>query len=564
MATVHWAQTNLAPAEAALLKTLELAPDFRPANTLLAQVYVGSHKQKEALDKLQQMVARNTNDITSWLQIALLQSANSNHAASKAAYERVLAINPNVVPALNNLAWLCVEHLGKLDRAYELARKARDLQPTDPAYGDTLGWVLYRRGEYAQALPLLTESAGKLTEEPEVLFHLGMTHYMLGEEAPAKVALQKALLLGREGSWRAEAQEHLQVLELELAGGGAGVVRELEQRSARQPEDPVLLLRLADAYQRQGDVDKAAAAYEKALKVSPNLASALVKLAQLYAAKLNNPIKALDLARKARALQPDDPAVAHTLGQLAYTSKDFPWALSLLQESARKLPSDSEVQFDFALSAYSMGQVSNAVAAMRQVVEAQSASPRLEDARTFVQVNALLGNPAQAVAASGQVQAILKKQPDHVPALMVQGLIQETQSDFPAARDAYERVLRQMPQFTPASKALALLYFERLNDPSKAYDHALKAREAFPQDRQVARVLGMLSYQRGEFARAAELLAESASQFPADANLFYSLGVAQYKLKQSRESKESLTKALAMAPDSPLAAEAKRLLSELK
>lgn len=564
LATVHVAQTNLDQAEAALRKALELAPDFRPASALLAQVYVTSHKQKEALDSLQQMVARNTNDLASWVQIAVLQSAGSNYTAAKAAYEKVLAVNPKVAPALNNLAWLCAEHLGELDRAYELARKARDLQPASPSYADTLGWVHYRRGEYAQALPLIAGSAEKLPEEPEVQYHLGMTHYMLGEEVPAKVALQKALLLGREGAWRHEAQEHLRILEMDVAGGGAAAVAELEKKTAQRPNDPVVLLRLAAAYERQADAPKAAATYERALKLNPNLASALVKLAQLQAAKLNNPAKALELTRKARALEPDDPVIAHTLGQLAYMSRDFPWALSLLQESARKLPRDSQVQADFAMAAYSMGQVSNALAAMQQVVAAQPPSPRLEEARTFVQLHALQSDRTQAVAAAGQVREILKTRPDYVPALMVQALIRETQNDFPAVRDVYERVVKQTPQFTPASKALALLYFERLNDLARAYDHALKAREAFPQDRQVARLLGLISYQRGEFSRAAQLLAESAPQYPTDGNLFYCLGIAQYKLKQSRESKEALTKALALAPNSPLAAEAKRLLAELK
>ena len=51
---------------------------------------------------------------------------------------------------------------------------------------------MFKKGDYGNALRLLQESAGKLPDLPEIQFHLGMAHYMLGEEEPARVALQKA------------------------------------------------------------------------------------------------------------------------------------------------------------------------------------------------------------------------------------------------------------------------------------------------------------------------------------------------------------------------------------
>ena len=65
------------------------------------------------------------------------------------------------ISALNNLACLYTERLNDLDKAYDLARKAHDLQGNDPAIADTFGWVLSKRGEYQQALAILQESAAK-------------------------------------------------------------------------------------------------------------------------------------------------------------------------------------------------------------------------------------------------------------------------------------------------------------------------------------------------------------------------------------------------------------------
>ena len=564
LAGVYLAETNQAAAETTLLKVLAFAPDYTPANALLARLYVASNKQPEALKKLNEMVARNTNDLASWLQIAELHSAASNYSAAKQTYEKALAVNPRFVPALNNLAWIAAVRLGDLKLAYALASKAHDLRPGDPSTSDTFGWVLFRMGDYPRALTLIEESAKTLPQEPEIQYHLGLAHYMMGEQAPARLALQNALQLAREGEWRSDATQRLRLLDLGPVTASAAANAELDALSARLPDDPIVLLRQAALAEKAGAWDKAAASYSAALKLNPNLVTATIKLSQLLATKLNNPQKALELARRARELSPADPVTSHTLGRLAYDAGDFPWAISLLKESVAKLPGDPEVQFDFGLAAYSLGQISNATAAVQAAIAGGLPPPRLEQAKTFVRLQSLWRDPAQADAASAEVEALLKQQPDQVPALMVRAGIQERKGNFPAARDSYERILKATPSFVIAERQLALLYYDRLKSPAEAYPHALKAREALPQDAEVRRLLGILAYERGEFSRAGQLLLGSVARFPNDSEVAYRLGLTQYKLKQSQESKSNLTKALTLAPNSPLAPEAKRLLASLK
>ena len=564
LAGVQLVETNLPSAEATLLKAIALAPDYGPANALLARIYVTSNKHQAALKTLNEMVARDTNDLASWLKIAELHTAASNYPAAKQTYEKTLAVNPRYVPALNNLAWLSAIRFGDLKRAYELGSKAHDLRPGDAFTSDTFGWVLYLMGDYPRALGLAEESAKALPQEPEVQFHLGMAHYMMGEEAPARVALQNAIQLAREGDWRIDAAQRLSLLDFVPATADAKAAAELDALSARLAGDPILLLRQAAIAEKKGDWGKAAEGYSKALQINTNLVTATIKLSQLLAARLNNPQKALELARRARDLSPDDPFIAHTLGQLAYAAGDFPWAASLLQESLRRLPNDADVQFDFGLAAYSLGQVSNATAAVRDAIADGLQPPRSEQAKTFIRMYSLLRDPGQADASSAQVQELLKQQPDNVPALMVMAGIQERKGNFAGARDSYTRILKVMPAFAPADRQLAFLYFASLKSPSEAYVHAFKAREAFPKDHEVARLLGMLAYQRGEFAQAGQLLQEASARFPNDPEVLYRLGLTQYKLKQSKESKANLTKALAQAPNGQLALEAKRVLADLK
>ncbi len=564
LAGVQLVETNLPAAETTLLKAIAIAPDYGPANALLARIYVTSNKHPAALKTLNEMVARDTNDLASWLKIAELHTAASNYPAAKQTYEKTLAVNPRYVPALNNLAWLSAIRFGDLKRAYELGSKAHDLRQGDPFTSDTFGWVLYLMGDYPRALALIGESAKALPQEPEVQFHLGMAHYMMGEEAPARLALQNAIQLAREGDWRSDAAQRLSLLDLVPATADAKVAAELDALSARLAGDPILLLRQSAIAEKNGDWGKAADGYSKVLQINTNLVTATIKLSQLLATKLNNPRKAIELARRARDLSPDDPFIAHTLGQLAYAAGDFPWAASLLQESLRRLPNDADVQFDFGLAAYSLGQVSNANAAVQAAMGDGLQPPRSEQAKQFIQMYSLLRDPGQADAAFAQVQELLKQQPDDVPALMVLAGIQERKGNFVDARDSYARILKVMPAFAPAHRPLAFLYYANLKSPSEAYAHALKAREACPLDLEVARLLGMLAYERGEFSRTGQLLQEAAVRFPDDAEVLYRLGLAQSKLKQSKECKATLTKALVLAPNAELASEAKRVLGDLK
>lgn len=566
LAQVYFAQTNLTQAEANLLKANELDPEFRPANALLARVYVASHKQQDALQKLEEMVARNTNDVVCWQQIGELHEAATNYVAARTAYEHAIAARPNFVPSLNNLAYLAAEHLGDLKLAYDLGSRAHELMVDDPATSDTFGWVLYHTGDYPRALGLIQQSARLLPEQPEVLFHLGMVHYMMGEAEPARVALQGALQLARDGNWRQEASKRLHILKTDPTNADATAAGELASLGSEFKGDPILQLRLAALAEQRSAWLQAATCYEKALQINSNLVSALVPLAKLNATHLTNHARAFQLARRARLLEPNDPVIAHTLGQLAFTSAesgaDFQWTYGLLQQSATASPDDSQVQFDFARAAYAVGRVNAAIGGMQKVLATKPDSHLAAAARSFLELNALLSNPATNTAVA-LVQEALRKSPDDVPALMLSARLQELQRDYRSARDTYLAILKRLPLFAPASRALALLCFGDLADPKSAYEHAVVAREAFPQDPDVARVLGLLCYERSDFSRAALLLEECARSFPADAELMYRLGFARFRLKESQASKAWLTKAVALAPASKHAPEARRILAQL-
>src|SRR5580765_6458161 len=111
-----------------------------------------------------------------------------------------------------------------------MADKARRLLPKEPSTADTLGWVLYRRGEYARAVALLEEGASKLPDQSEVQFHLGMAQYMLGNEGAARLALQKAVEGTKQFDGKDQASRLLALLAIDPKTADAAAVSELQKQ----------------------------------------------------------------------------------------------------------------------------------------------------------------------------------------------------------------------------------------------------------------------------------------------------------------------------------------------
>jgi len=558
-AKIFLAQNDSTKAEAALHQAIELQPDSSAAYLLLGRLYASSNQIDKALANFQSAVSKNPKNIEALMMIGTLSEKKRDFTGARDAYEKLLILNPRFSPALNNLAYLYSENFNQMDRAQELARKAKDLLPHEPHTADTLGWILYRQQQYPWALTQLQESAGKLPDSAEIQYHLGMTHYMLGNESSAREALERALQLEKDFAGADEARLALSILDFDLRSAGPGGIAKLEKTASDRPGDPVLLGKLASAYAANGTPEKAIETYQNVLQKNPNNLAVTMALVRTYASR-HETAKAFDLAKAARKIAPDDPTVAFALGRLAYESRDYTWAASLLAEASQKMPGDIEALYAVGEAAYAVGKVADAESAMRQVAEAQPAGARSESARHFLTMNTLASNPEPGGVA--QIEQTLKITPDYVPALMVRAVFQVQRGGVTAAKATYEKVLTIFPGFAPAKKQLAIFYASNPADDKVAYALAASAREALPDDAELAKAFGIITYRTGDFTHAASLLQESAAGRSSDPEVFYYLGASQAKLKQRSESQKSLKRALELKLKPDLAGEAQRLLKE--
>lgn len=559
---VHAAKGNWSASEAALQKTLELDPNFSPAYNLLSGMLAASNRLTEALGQMEDVLSKTPDNTRALMLTALVREKMQDYSSARESYEKLIAVAPEFTPALNNLAWLYVEHLNEPAKAHELASKARALNPTDPAIADTLGWALFKRGDYQSALTLFQESAGLLGALPELQYHLGMAYYMMGNSDAAQAAFEKAVQSPEEFGGKAEAERRLTMLKSMEPSGKSQAAAALQAAVDANPRDVVALTNLASFHQRAGNAEQAAALYKKALDVNPRLASAASKLAKLYAGSLGDLTAALEWAKKARQLAPSDPEATASLGQVALATDDAAWAYGLLTESARQLPKDDRLQADLAWAAYRVGRLDQAQSIMEQIASAAADSSIAEEAKRFLHFTAMSQSEAPITAtAVSEADELLKKDQGFLPAIFVKARYQLEQGNGDMEGLLMEEILKRNPNFVPAQRQLVLFYGKHGHNLARAYELGAKARKALPQDQELNRTFARVSYKQKEYRLAVQVLEDVARSSTLAAEDLFVLGMSLTELKQKEKSRETLEKALKAGLSGMDADEANRMLT---
>jgi tetratricopeptide (TPR) repeat protein len=137
-----------------------------------------------------------------WAQAGEMEAVGDIDGAI-ANYELLYDRNSNDLVAANNLSSLLSNHktdASSLERAWAVARR---LNGTDvPAFQDTYGWLVFRRGQAEEALPYLESAAAELSQDPIVQFHLGQTYAALRRQEDAVAQYRLVLELAEDGDPR--------------------------------------------------------------------------------------------------------------------------------------------------------------------------------------------------------------------------------------------------------------------------------------------------------------------------------------------------------------------------
>lgn len=120
-------------------------------------------------------------------------------AEAYAAYDSALVYNPSNIGALNNYAYYLSVERRDLDKAEEMSYKTVKAEPNNSTYLDTYAWILFEKGNYAEARIYIDNAMKNDGEKSDVIVeHCGDIYFMTGDVDGALNYWKKALEMGSE------------------------------------------------------------------------------------------------------------------------------------------------------------------------------------------------------------------------------------------------------------------------------------------------------------------------------------------------------------------------------
>lgn len=117
---------------------------------------------------------------------------------AEADFRAALTFRPDQPQVLNYLGYSLVERSEKMEEALEMIEKAVAVQPQNGAIVDSLGWVLFQMGNYADAVVHLENAAALEAVDPVVNDHLGDAYWAVGRIIEAEFQWNRALSFSDE------------------------------------------------------------------------------------------------------------------------------------------------------------------------------------------------------------------------------------------------------------------------------------------------------------------------------------------------------------------------------
>jgi FimV-like protein len=201
-----------AAAEKALQQALAIAPKWSIPYRNLIRIRLEQQRPEAAVAMVREGYEK-TGDIVLGLELAAYYEQRGEYDLAVKLYEELLSRKPDLQVAANNLAMLLVRGEAEpdaLDRALALSQRFENSD--NPILLDTLGWVYFKRGDLAHAVPVLQRAQLAAPELPEISYHLGMAYYRNGRNEEARVQLAKSLEQERPFRGREEAKRVLDSL----------------------------------------------------------------------------------------------------------------------------------------------------------------------------------------------------------------------------------------------------------------------------------------------------------------------------------------------------------------
>lgn len=324
---LQYLANDVSGGDKALEQLLNSAPNDAALRDAGGQMLFELRRYDQALARYRQALDIDQGNAGYWSHLAAAQLARGDTAAARESYERAHSLQPKASGPVSALTAMDIKARRFDDAAARLARYSPE--PADRATRDLLqGDVTFASGKPADALKHYESAA---------------------TESPSALAI-------------------IRQFQAKSAAGLAEPEAPLKRWLATHPADPVVLAALVDAQLAARRFPEARVHAEALVAVLPGSQAALNNLAWIYQ-QLGDP-RALPTAEKAHAIDPRQPQIADTLGWILLETGNTDRAVSLLQQAAKAVPNDAEVQYHLAAALAKAGQKAQAKAILERLLDA--------------------------------------------------------------------------------------------------------------------------------------------------------------------------------------------------
>jgi tetratricopeptide (TPR) repeat protein len=168
----------------------EDVPDLYAA---LADSLVRGGRADDAVAALRTAVTGRPGDEVLLYALGSAYESAGRRDAAVAQMRALLVLNPDHAEALNFVGYTLAEQGVRLEEAETLVRRALELKPRSGHMLDSLGWVLFRRGDLRRAVELLEQADALAGPDATILEHLGDAYRAASRPADAARAYSRAL-----------------------------------------------------------------------------------------------------------------------------------------------------------------------------------------------------------------------------------------------------------------------------------------------------------------------------------------------------------------------------------
>jgi tetratricopeptide (TPR) repeat protein len=198
LALLYFSQSKLSEAgkeyESALQKAVVLEPQNSVIYKSLGFVYLQKRDFVSAEHAYKTVASLNPADAEAHFYLATIYDERKEFAAVEQELKTAIQLKEDYAEALNYLGYWYTERNENLAQAHELLKKAVSLDPENGAYLDSLGWLYFKQGKFAQSIELLEKAAVKL-EDSVIYHHLGDAYVKARNSQKAKEFFLKALTI---------------------------------------------------------------------------------------------------------------------------------------------------------------------------------------------------------------------------------------------------------------------------------------------------------------------------------------------------------------------------------